>query len=252
MYDIVHTPGTAEEVRGLERIAEMYAPGVKGSWLEPACGTGRYLRLLAKHGHRCVGFDRSAAAIEYARAWVTRAGLGQQCSFNLGEFGAFEVAAGSVRAAFCSINTIRHVATDAELLQHFELIADGLAPGGVYVVGLSLTAYGIEPPTEDIWTASRGRCRVTQVCSYFPPDGDGASDRDGGRTERVHSHVRVERPRGVEEITDAYGLRTYSPGQWLDVIDRSALRLVHVTDEFGTPMDVPPSGYRLYVLGRRN
>ena len=60
VYDILHTPGTAREIDVLEFIeATCGQPG--GRWYEPACGTGRYLRVAAGRGRRVGGTLRSRA-----------------------------------------------------------------------------------------------------------------------------------------------------------------------------------------------
>ena len=252
IYDILHTPGTAQDVAGLERVADLHGPtSPTGSrtWLEPACGTGRHLRLLAAHGQRVIGFDRSEASIAYAKARIERAGLAHLARFSVGSMTNCRVKPASVDLAFNTINTVRHLPTDEAVTAHLRLIADALVPGGIYAVGLSTTAYGLEPPSEDIWTAARGRCRVTQAVQYLPPLA-GEPPRAGERTETVISHITVSRPSGERHITDRYALRTYSLDEWLDLIGRSAMELHAVTDEFGSELDAPECGYRLYLLRR--
>ena len=64
VYDILHARGTAAEVDGLERMAARVRSGrARQTWLEPACGTARYLRLAARRGRRTVGFDLSPVMI---------------------------------------------------------------------------------------------------------------------------------------------------------------------------------------------
>lgn len=246
VYDILHAPGTAADVAGLERLAGLHAGAASASrtWLEPACGTGRHLRVLAAHGHRILGTDRSPAAIEYASATLARRGLSGRVSLRVADMTEPVAAPGSIGIAFNTINSIRHLPDDDAMLRHFEAIARALTPGGLYAVGLSTTLYGLEPPTEDVWTAARGRCRVTQLVQYLPP-------ASGERTETVVSLITVDRPSGARRIDDRYWLRTYSLEQWLALIDRSALTLHAVTDERGDPLDPAPCGYRLYLLVRR-
>jgi len=252
-YDVLHAPGTAKEVAGLREIRAQYAAGTPESWLEPACGTGRFVRLLARQGERVIGFDRSADAVWYCRDRLRRGGkrAADLAEVSVAEMAGFKPPRRRVGVAFNTINTIRHLGSDEDLLRHFELIAASLDPAGLYAVGLSLTAYGLEPPTEDVWKAARGRLRVTQVVNYLPPEGDGSREAGRGRAEQVYSHVTVERPSGTQEIVDRYALRTYSRAQWVGVLERSALRLEWVTDERGVPMDLPESGYRMYLLRPR-
>lgn len=148
--------------------------------------------------------------------------------------------------AFNTINSFRHLMTDRDALAHLEQMARALRPGGVYAVGLSTAAYGLEFPTEDVWQAARGPVSITQTVQYIPPTG-----KDGGaRTERVISHLAIERPSGVEHRDSTYGLRSYSLDQWLDLIARSTFEIIEITDDGGNPCDAGESGYRLYVLGK--
>ena len=243
VYDILHTPGTALEVDGLERVERRFVPErARGVWLEPACGTGRYLRVAAGRGRRVVGFDRSAGMIAYARRRHERLGLDGR--FFVGDMTRF---ASRVRPrcglAFNPINSLRHLMGDAAVLAHLEQMSVALRRGGVYAVGLSTCAYGLESESEDVWVAHRGVTRVRQVVQYLPPEGD--------RVERVISHVTVRTPRGVREIDSVYGLRSYSRAQWRRLVDRSAMRVVAVVDEHGRDMDEPEFGYAVYVLAAR-
>ncbi|MEO1718089.1 MAG: class I SAM-dependent methyltransferase, partial [Planctomycetota bacterium] len=81
VYDILHGPGTAEDVDALEAIAAKHAAGAPDVWLEPACGSGRYLRVAAGRGHSVVGFDYEAGMVEYARERAERAGVADRSLF---------------------------------------------------------------------------------------------------------------------------------------------------------------------------
>ncbi|MBC8425392.1 class I SAM-dependent methyltransferase [bacterium] len=144
IMDILATPGTAAEADVLERIYRCFGPpGAPGRsstvCLEAACGTGRYLRVLAGRGWRVLGFDSSAAMIAYARDTLRRRGLSRRAHVfraRLADFSSF-VTPGSVHLAFIPDNSLRHLGSDREGLAHFEGVARCLVPGGLYVVGLS-------------------------------------------------------------------------------------------------------------------
>lgn len=252
VYDVLHAAGTAEELDGLERLAlrHVRADPVDLAWLEPACGTGRLVRLAAARGTGAVGFDLDPGMIDYATRRIGSAGLDHLAAVFTADMRTFaesgEIEPASVGFAFNTINTFRHLMTDADALAHLEQIDRVLAPGGVYAVGISVSAYGCETPTEDVWVGSRGRLRVTQTVQYIP-----ASGPDGGaRVERVLSHLAIERPASEEHRDSTYALRTYSLDQWLDLVSRSPFRIADVTDDTGRPCEPGPSGYRLYVLAR--
>jgi len=251
LYDILHAPGTAEEVDGLEAIAERFAPP-DPTWLEPACGTARLLRVAARRGRRVVGFDLSTPMIDYARERVYGVVPPSNATIYVApmqRFVAGNIRPGSIGFAFNTINTIRHLMTDADLQEHLKETARALSKRGVYVVGLNTTGYGFEQPSEDTWTGARGRVRVTQVVNYEPPTAP-RPETDAERIERVYSHLMIERPRGTEHHDSAYALRTYSLDQWLDAIGESPFKLAAVVDEWGEDCDPVECGYRLFVLGK--
>lgn len=250
LYDILHAPGTAAEVDGLERIAERYVrtPPRVQTWLEPACGTGRYLRVAASRGRRVIGVDRSGEMLAYARRRLE----GLRCGgawrlINSDMRDLSGVRDRSVGFAFNLINSIRHLERDADVIDHLKSMARVLRRGGVYVVGMSLSAYGLEGPTVDVWEGVRGRCQVKQVVRYVPAFANGRS----GRFERVVSRLTVTRPSGVRHYNSTYRLRTYSGRQWSGVVSRSAMRRVATVNERGEHIHVVKPGYGLWVLTAR-
>jgi SAM-dependent methyltransferase len=246
VYDILHAAGTADDVDGLEHIASRFCPKALrhgATWLEPACGTARHLRLLTKRGKRVAGFDAEPAMVEYAQR-----SLGPRVF--LARLDDFLSAKPRLRVdlAFNLINTIRHARSDAEVLRHFDMIARSLRPGGVYIVGISLSMYGFESPTEDVWTGTRGRVKVTQVVQYLPPEGPGAGKGVRGRDERVINHVTVQRGKATFDVDSTYSLRTYSLKQWNALIARSQLRIVGVVDQDGEKVEACGLGYFVFIL----
>lgn len=259
VYDILHAPGTAWEVDGLVAMWRRWCVGTgdwrRGTpiWLEPACGTGRYLRLAARRGIRVLGVDRAPAMIEYARRRVRQRGVARRADLRVGDMTALPDAwRGRVDFAFNLINTIRHLPTDAAVLAHLRSVARVLRPGAVYAVGITLTAYGMEFPSEDVWEGRRGLCRVRQVVQYIPPIG---SRDERARAERVISHVMVTRGVGraarTEHRDSRYTLRTYGRRQWESLIARSPLRVRATVDERGRLLHLTPGGYAIWLLARR-
>ncbi len=246
VYDILHAEGTAEEVDCLERLAHTFAADAPNVWLEPACGSGRLIRLAAKRNDErvVIGFDLEPRMIRYASRRAEKANLSDRHQLFVSDMTSFagHITPESVGFALNVINTIRHLASDSDLLAHFEQVSRVLHPEGVYVVGISLTRYGCEMPSEDVWSGKRGRCAVQQVVNYTP------SDR---RQEMVYSTLTVTRPSGEQVISSSYPLRTYSLAEWKKAIDRSALRVIGLTDVLGDPDEPEEPGYGLWVLARR-
>jgi len=251
VYDILHTPGTAAEVDLLDRIHARHGETLRRRpvWLEPACGTGRYLRVAAGRGARVIGFDRSAAMIEYARHRLQRLGLSRRSDLFVADMACFAHRAGQARVdlAFNLVNTLRHLPSDSALLAHLADVARCLRPGGLYAVGISLSRYDREEPSEDLWEGRRGRCHVRQRVQYLPP-GPGKSQ---GRREQVISHLQIERPRGIERVDSTYWLRCYDETQWHRLLAGSALQHVVSLDDQGRLRGSRELAYQIELLRRR-
>lgn len=243
-YDVVNTPGTAPETAALIRLARRFAArsGPGSIWLEPACGTGRYLRHLQRRGRRVRGYDAQPAMLEFAAARLDNdAGLATAAfttpAEKLRDFGHADV-------AFCPVNSLRHLHTDRDVIAHFEQIAALLADGGVYIVGLDLHV-AERQPDEDVWHARRGGLAITQVVQYLPPD-------PGSRREHVVVELLATRPRGQEHLSFAYDLRTYTERQWTALLARSPLRRLATANANGRPVNgAARLPYQLEVLARR-
>lgn len=247
VYDILHTPGTGKEVDVLERLHARHIPAdaPDGVWLEPACGSGRFLRVLAGRGHRVAGFDLSREMIAYARSRLRSLGLAAQSTLRVADMTSFasQFEPESVALAFNTINTIRHLPSDKAFVEHFEQISRVLRPDGIYVVGLSLSAYELEEASEDVWKGARGRCQVQQTVQYLP-----AQRRQ--RLEQVYSHLAITRPGGVENRDDNYSLWAFNRKQWRRVLRQSPVEILEVTSDRGEPMQDHDGNYFLYVLRR--
>jgi len=245
IYDILHEPGTLSEVRTLERVWRRVSGDSPRNALEPACGTARYLSRLASSGWAVCGFDSDSAMVKFSRAKLRK----RDARVWQGRFDRFgnKVGEGSIGLAFCLINSIRHVASDAEMIRHLKLIRRALAPSGVYAVGISLSAYGLEAPTEDVWTGTRRGISIKQVVSYTPAEG-GSRPRERG--ERVDSVLEIRRGGLTEIRSSSYSLFSYSREQWETVINRSGLRVIGMVNEFASKFDPGRIGYAIWLLAR--
>lgn len=248
LYDVLHAPGTAEEVGVLRAIQRRAVGNVRSPrWLEPASGTGRYLLEAAKHGVTCVGFDVSAPMVRYARARAARRSPARRPRFLLADMRDFDEGRrlGKFDFAFNPINTIRHLASDAAMRQHLGAMARVLHPHGVYAVGVSLCAYGAESPTEDVWHGERGSLRVAQVVQYVPPTGGRG---EASRVERVFSHLTVTRRGEERHVDSSYALRGYDLSQWTALIARAGWVMEGATDSHGVPATPREPGYFVFLL----
>src|SRR5262245_26532555 len=116
--------------------------------LEPFCGNARYGPVFAARGLEYWGIDRSAAMI-------ARATAGDRIHVIQGDARSFSI--GNVRfdLGWCPINSIRHLLTDQEIINHLRCVRAHLGPSGVYVVETDLVRNGgpnlAESPTRGTW-----------------------------------------------------------------------------------------------------
>lgn len=254
IYDILHTPGTAEEVDGLMRIARRYAPLRRPRrWIEPACGSGRYLRVLAARGERALGFDLSEAMVEYARSRCDRLAhrRARLAVAPMESFADLLSIEREFEVAFNLINSIRHLPSEPAMRRHLAQMRRSLVEGGIYIVGISISAYGLEAASEDVWEARRGSCHLRQLVSYLPPEGQRGRAAPHARVERVISHMTITTPSGEREITSTYDLFCYDLAQWRRVVRDAAFDIIACVDESGRPTPEPEIGYALFVLRPR-
>lgn len=248
IYDVLHSPGTADDLSALLRISRRHmVVGKETVFLEPACGSGRYLIGLARKGYKCIGFDILAPMVEYAAR--TAEGLQAPAEFFVASMVGFTLARPmrGIGVAFNLINTIRHLASDAAMVEHLREVRGVLAPGGIYIVGISLCVYGIEDPSEDVWEGGRDGLTITQVVQYVPAPGP--ADRD----EQVISHLTIRESGGAERHVDSrYVLRSYTRGEFDALVYAADLYVKEWTSSDGRgQLDPRGPGYILAVLAPR-
>jgi hypothetical protein len=246
VYDILNAPGTREAVDGLVRIAgRCGADGPDAHWLEPACGSGRFLRETTRRGIRITGFDIQPAMIGYAKRRLRRLGRSRWRVF-VADLEGFSpgIEPRSVDFAFDLDNTVRHLLDDAAMRTHLDDMARVLRPGALYAVGVDLARYGEDLPWEDVWEASRGGIAVSQVVQYLPPTWS-------SRQETVIEHLVIQRPGRVEHRDHVYRLRTYDPDQWERLIAACGFQIVDVVDEAGHGTRERPFAYGIHLLRHR-
>ncbi len=245
IYDAIHAEGAAAHFDLL--LAVLRQSGVsdptQGEWLEPACGTGRFLAEAVRRGIAIAGFDLSKAMVDYARQRMSNPAVDLfvadmvEFTQHLDQQRRFDV-------VFNLDNTFRHL-DDDDAVRHLRQVSDVLSDDGRVVIGLQLTDYGADVIDEDVWTGGLGEARVTQVVQYLPP----AHEAD--RRETVISHVSVEAPGQPTEHHDtSYTLRTYNAAQWRRLLRETPLNQCRWYDFEGRPSADAPIGYGFAVLTR--
>ena len=119
-YDIVFQAFTQHEADFIEAACRKYCPFEVRRLLEPACGTGRLITELATRGYELIGFDLSQPGLRYLRRQLARFRLhaeifeAEMSDFRIGQ---------PADAAYCLINTFRHLLTEQAARGHLECIA---------------------------------------------------------------------------------------------------------------------------------
>src|SRR5216684_2286550 len=138
-YDVALPAYTKREADFIEAACRKYCPFDTRRFLEPACGTGRLIAGLAARGYQVTGFDLSQPAWSYMRRRLARCRLhaeifeAEMSDFRLGR---------PVDAAYCTVNTFRHLLTEQAARSHLQCITRSLRQGGIYVLGLRVLPLG--------------------------------------------------------------------------------------------------------------
>lgn len=203
-YDLVYGSDWKAERDFLLAVFEHHAARPVKSLLEPACGTGRLLLPLARAGYKVSGMDLNQAMVEYCNSRLDRHGFGRPTW--VGDMCDFELAV-PVDAAFNTINSFRHLEEHRQAIDHLERMAESVAEGGLYVLGLHLTPTA-KPATEDeSWSARRGNLAVQTSMQLI--------DRDlARRRERYRMSYDIWTPTRHAQLVDEFDFRTYTADQF--------------------------------------
>jgi SAM-dependent methyltransferase len=242
-YDIAFQRYTRQEADFMEAACRKYCPFGVRRFLEPACGSGRLMTTLAARGYQVTGFDLSQRALRYLQRRFARRGL--HAEIFEAEMSDFRLSR-PVDAAYCTVNTFRHLLTEQAARGHLRCIAGSLRPGGIYVLGLHLL------PLEDVlrWTTRRGETKVIVTLRVLRID-----FRRRFENFRVSLLVRQRGPKEVR-LRHEFQVRTYTARQFRRLLDSvPSLELCDVYD-FRYDIEHPLSlndemAYSVFVLRRR-
>jgi SAM-dependent methyltransferase len=112
-----------------------------GAALELGVGTGRIALPLAERGVRVHGIDLSTAMVERLRAKPGAEAIG----VTIGDFASTRVE-GTFTVAYLVFNTIMNLTTQDEQVACFQNVAAHLAPGGCFVIEVSVPQLRRLPP----------------------------------------------------------------------------------------------------------
>ncbi|MEM6656160.1 MAG: class I SAM-dependent methyltransferase [Planctomycetota bacterium] len=229
-YDLIFGSDWKAEYDFLEGVFDRYATGRVRRLFEPACGTGRLLMRFGKAGYEIGGNDLNPKAVRFCNARLRRhklpevATVGDMCDFRLKR---------KADAMFNTINSFRHVPTQAAAEAHLRCVADGLRKGGVYALGLHLTPTRGEPMAdEESWSARRGDLSVLSHMWSIKVD-------RRRRVEEVGMRFDVYTPSNQFRLENRVDFRTYTARQMDDLIKSVPTLEVADTFDFAYNLDEP-------------
>lgn len=226
-YDIAFGWDPAGEARILEDLFARYAGGEVRRLLEPACGSGRLLRVFAERGYRVLGYDANPAMAAYA---AERSGGGAHPDLEVRRAGMTDFAADRVfDAAYNVINSLGYLTADAEIVEHFRRTAAALRPGGVYVVQASC-AYRELPDEPGIWNAARDGVRVRTCWGVVEQD-------RARRLSRERCRLEIDDNGRNLVIEERHELRLWLSAELHALAAAGGLGVCGVHDERGGPLD---------------
>jgi SAM-dependent methyltransferase len=189
-YDIAFQSETQQEADFIEAAAKKYCDFRVRKLLEPACGTGRLVVEMAARGFRVAGLDLSRPMLDYLQRRLDRRKLSAKIiEADMAEFHT----TAKYDAAFCTVNSFRHLLTETAARRHLECVADALRPGGIYILGLHMLPLDAAENDCERWTERQGRTQVSVTLRVVETDRRRRIERlrvsllarDGGKTLRM-------------------------------------------------------------------
>jgi len=228
-YDLIFGSDWVAEYRFLTAAFQKHVRGKTRRLLEPACGTGRLLYRMLKGGYDCEGLDLNPKAVEFCNKRLRRHGyrdkawVGDMCHFQVKK--PFD-------AAFNTINSFRHLTTEAMAVAHLRAMAEAIRPGGIYALGFHLTPTVGPTTDEESWIARRGHLQVNT--RMWPKDKDPKT-----RIERFHIRFDIHKPTASMRINDCLVLRSYTFRQFAALIKKVPEWSIEDAYDFGYDIDEP-------------
>ena len=154
-----------------------------------------------------------------------------------------------VDAAYCTVNTFRHLLTEQAAYSHLKSVAGSLRRGGIYLLGLHLLPLGADPEDNARWTQCRGETTVTVTLRMLRTD-------LRRRIENLRVCLLVRRGSKEFRLRHEFQLRTYTVRQFRRLLGSiPSLELCNIYDsryDIEQPFALNDKvAYCLFVLRRR-
>ncbi len=245
-YDLVFGADCAAELRFIRGCGERFATGEIERLFEPACGTGRLLVHLAKHGFEVAGIDLNPHAIEFCNQRLRKRGFPETTWVaDMSDFATPQ----RYDLAFNTINSFRHLSSQRQAVGHLRAMGDCIRSGGLYLLGIHLTPTEAAPSETESWAARRGNLAVNTHMWTIERD-------RRKRVERFGIRFDIHTPTRSWQIEDVLVLRSYTAAQmWRLIRDSEVWECVETFDfayRIAAPIEVDAGTEDVvYVLRRR-
>ncbi len=238
-YDIIFDGDTAREADFIEAMLERHGPpparGRRRRILEPACGSGRVMAELAARGHHVDGFDLNPHMLGFARRRLREAGY--RARFALEAMQSFAIRPDCYDLAHCLVSTFKYLLTEDDARSHLERVAASLRPGGLYLLGLHLTADYSRPSCQhERWVADRDGIRVVCNTRTWPPDRKSRLEALRNRLT-IHDSTRSR----AHTLETHWQFRTYNSGQLKRLLRKVPVLECVAAHDFWYAADAPRS-----------
>jgi len=148
-WDLAFGEDTKLEADFVEAAVRRYCSFSLSRVYEPGCGGGRLVMELARRGHDVTGCDLSHASIAWLQSQLQSEGL--SAAVSVADMRDPVPAADLQDAAYCFVNTFRHLLTEEDATRHLHSVASMLRPGGLYLLGLHLLPPDADEEDEESW-----------------------------------------------------------------------------------------------------
>jgi len=212
-YDVAFSWDLEPEIEFFSRLFREHVPFPVEQILEPACGAGRFLVALPRHGYRMTGYDASPAMLDYARKRVAEAGTAGAVTLVRAQMET-AVFPREFDAALNSINSLGYLLDDDDIVSHFRLTGEALKPGGIYIVHISCAWDGPLHKEGSTWEMARDGVRVKTTW---------AIESEDLATRRSHQLCTMEiDDRGEKRVLiDRHELRLWVYEEFRELVERS-------------------------------
>jgi len=221
-YDLAFRDGVRREARFIQEAARRYCDFPVTRMLEPACGTGRLLRVLARRGYDMVGLDLNRSALDFLAAFLKRNRL--KAELIEGDMAAFTLER-PVDLAFNTLNGFRHLLTEEEAVSHLCCVGEALRPGGLYILGMHLWPPDADEAIVERWKVKQGD--ITLSVRIDVPEFNLHR-----RIEQMRVEMKAKNGHGrARRYLDQFPLRTYDAAQTRRLLDQAPqFELINVFD----------------------